>query len=74
MVVSDHGMLDVYSPKEVKTIDIETILNASDIQVMLDRGSLSFLIPKPGKLEKVSYSLTMSITLSLNETILTPIC
>lgn len=54
-VVSDHGMLnvDTENKKDTKLIDIETIVNADDVTVMLDRGSTSFLYPGPGKEEKV---------------------
>lgn len=54
-VVSDHGMLnvDTENKKDTKLIDIETIVNADDVTVMLDRGSTSFLYPSPGKEEKV---------------------
>ena len=58
-VVSDHGMLNVNAGevKDTKLIDIESILKAEDVTVMLDRGSTSFLYPAPGKEEKVKFIL-----------------
>jgi len=59
-VVSDHGMIDVdaENKKDTKLIDIETILDPNDVQVMLDRGSTSFLYPMAGKEDKVMAALT----------------
>lgn len=58
-MVSDHGMLNVDPEKarDTKLIDIETIIDADDVRVMLDRGSTSFLYPNPGKEEKVYQAL-----------------
>lgn len=55
MVVSDHGMLsvDVEHKKDTQLIDMEKIVDQDDVEVMLDRGSTAFLIPKEGRLDKV---------------------
>lgn len=49
IVVSDHGMIEVDEFKNTHIIDIEKVVNASDVHVMLDRGTTSFLIPNPGR-------------------------
>ena len=58
-VVSDHGMVNVNPGNKGDTtlIDIESIVKPEDVFVMLDRGSTSFLYPKPGKEEKVLQDL-----------------
>jgi len=55
VVVSDHGMVNVdpENKKDTELIDIEKIVDQNDIDVMLDRGSTAFLIPKEGKIDKV---------------------
>lgn len=61
LLVSDHGMLDVQSKKH-KTIliDIENYLDENDVEVMLDRGSISMIIPKANKEEKILEDLKKS--------------
>lgn len=69
MVVSDHGMLNVDTDKKKDTtlIDIEKIVDQDDIDVMLDRGSTAFLIPKEGRIDKVrSRQLIMYLRLTNN--------
>lgn len=51
--------VDVENKKDTKLIDIDTILDPNDVQVMLDRGSTSFLYPMPGKEDKVSVSVCL---------------
>ncbi|UYV73390.1 ENPP6 [Cordylochernes scorpioides] len=56
MVVSDHGMVAT-SPDTVRPINIEKALDLDDIHLMLDRGPLAMLLPKPGKIDKVYQDL-----------------
>lgn len=68
MVVSDHGM--TRTPEEITTrIAIEKLLEADDIDVMLNSGAFSMLFPKPSKIEKVTswpfYSLVTDGSLHL---------
>ena len=55
-MVSDHGMIEVDQNKNTKLIDIEKFVNSSDIDVMLDRGTTSFLIPNQGREDIVKSS------------------
>ncbi|CAN8013225.1 unnamed protein product, partial [Ixodes persulcatus] len=59
VVVSDHGMTDTAEEK-VTVIDIESLIDYNDIQVMLDGGSHSMLRPFPDKIEKVYNDLTIA--------------
>ena len=63
VVVSDHGMVEIDENKNTKLIDIETIIDPDDIEVMLDRGTTSFLIPKPNKENKVCLLFHLNLLL-----------
>lgn len=63
MVVSDHGMIEIDEKKNTELINIETIIDSNDIEVMLDRGTTSFLIPKPHKEKKVCLLLVSNFSL-----------
>ncbi|XP_054162379.1 glycerophosphocholine cholinephosphodiesterase ENPP6-like [Oppia nitens] len=65
VVVSDHGMIEVDESKNTKMINIENIVDANDVEVMLDRGTTSFIIPKPNKETKILEALTKSRTKGL---------
>lgn len=53
MIVSDHGCLEVKT-KPVNLIQIDKVLDENDVEMMLDRGTMAALYPKPGKQDKVS--------------------
>ena len=58
VLVSDHGMLQVQSKKESAIlIDIDDYIDESDVVTMLDRGSVSLIIPQDGKEEKILQAL-----------------
>lgn len=58
VLVSDHGMLQVQSKKESAIlIDIDDYLDENDVEKMLDRGSMSLIIPKPNKEDKIIQTL-----------------
>jgi hypothetical protein len=46
-------MIEIDENKNTKLIDIENIVDANDIHVMLDRGTTAFIIPNPDKESKV---------------------
>ena len=52
--------VDTENKKDTKLIDIESFVDVNDVQVMLDRGSTSFLYPNPGKEEKVMCQVIMT--------------
>ena len=58
VLVSDHGMLNVLSKKEKAIlIDIDDYVNEDDVEMMLDRGSMAFIIPKKDREEKIVQDL-----------------
>ncbi|RWS22215.1 ectonucleotide pyrophosphatase/phosphodiesterase family member 6-like isoform X4, partial [Leptotrombidium deliense] len=58
VLVSDHGMTTVDTEGNFTVlIDLENIINEDDVEMMLDRGSTSFLYPKRGKEEKIYNTL-----------------
>lgn len=60
-------MIDVQSKKEKTVlIDIENYLNENDVEVMLDRGSVCFIVPKPNKEEKILADLKKANIKGLN--------
>lgn len=65
VVVSDHGMTDTRAGK-YELIDIEPLIEADDIQTMLDGGSFAMLRPHPDKIEKVYTTLKRANIKGLN--------
>lgn len=45
--------VDEFDDNVTEIIEIEDIIDDQDVSLMLDRGSTSMLIPKPGKEKKV---------------------
>lgn len=56
VIVSDHGMTKTTN-EDIKTIDMDSLLNADDVHIMLDKGPFSMLFPKADKVMQVYHSL-----------------
>ena len=56
--LDSHSMLQVQSKKDSAIlIDIDDYLDENDVETMLDRGSMSLIIPKANKEEKIVQAL-----------------
>ncbi|XP_067136126.1 glycerophosphocholine cholinephosphodiesterase ENPP6-like [Centruroides vittatus] len=52
VIVSDHGMSDT-NPTKVTYINIDRVIKLDDIEMMLDKGSLSMIKPRENKLDEI---------------------
>lgn len=65
IIVSDHGMSDTSSTK-VTYINLQDVIKVEDIEMMLDKGSLTMIKPKKNKLDAVINDLKKANIRGLN--------